>query len=321
MLSIDELIEYMKKTHHIDVNNTQKKDLRNLGYYHGFKGYRFIREDKNRIAFSSFDEVIALNNFDMQLKALLYPKVLFIETALKNYLIEALLDHSQSDVFNEIYNRSLTDYKSYTGKKNYKDHYSRRLKLKRKIYDALIRDYGKKSVVSHFFDTDRQIPIWAIFETLSLGEFGTLFSCSCTEVKVYVSSVLHLPTNRNSNGLIVQHFIFAIKDLRNALAHNNVIFDTRFKTSEISNMLKNYLQEEMGIREIDYKYIDSYIIMITYFLIHMGESKKSCYEFVDAYINLTEMLRKELPVDICNKILSTNHKNNMERTKKFIESE
>lgn len=53
----------------------------------------------------------------------------------------------------------------------------------------------------------------------------------------------------------------------------------------------------------------------------MGESKKSCYEFVDAYINLTEMLRKELPVDICNKILSTNHKNNMERTKKFIESE
>jgi hypothetical protein len=77
----------------------------------------------------------------------------------------------------------------------------------------------------------------------------------------------------------------------------------------------------MGIREIDYKYIDSYIIMITYFLIHMGESKKSCYEFVDAYINLTEMLRKELPVDICNKILSTNHKNNMERTKKFIESE
>ena len=30
------------------------------------------------------------------------------------------------------------------------------------------------------------------------------------------------------------------------------------------------------------------------------------------------MLRKELPVDICNKILSTNHKNNMERTKKLL---
>lgn len=50
----------------------------------------------------------------------------------------------------------------------------------------------------------------------------------------------------------------------------------------------------------------------------MGESKNSCYKFVDSYINLTEMLRKELPVDICNKILSTNHKNNMERTKKLL---
>jgi hypothetical protein len=53
----------------------------------------------------------------------------------------------------------------------------------------------------------------------------------------------------------------------------------------------------------------------------MGEPKNSCYEFDDSYINLTEKLRKELAVDICNKILSTNHKNNMERTKKFIESE
>ena len=50
----------------------------------------------------------------------------------------------------------------------------------------------------------------------------------------------------------------------------------------------------------------------------MGESKNSCYEFDDVYINLTEMLRKVLPVDICNKILSTNHKNNMERTKKLL---
>lgn len=50
----------------------------------------------------------------------------------------------------------------------------------------------------------------------------------------------------------------------------------------------------------------------------MGESKNSCYEFVDSYNNLTEILRKELSVDICNKILSTSHKNNMERTKNLL---
>ena len=65
----------------------QTQQLRNLGYYHGYKGYRFIKNPSHKIAFTNFDQVIAINEFDMQLKSLFYPKVMFIETALKNYVI------------------------------------------------------------------------------------------------------------------------------------------------------------------------------------------------------------------------------------------
>lgn len=87
MLNMQELMAYLTKHHGIAVRPEQVQALRNLGYYHGFKGYRFVRQPSQRIVFSSLDEVIALNAFDMNLKALLYPKVMFIENALKSYVI------------------------------------------------------------------------------------------------------------------------------------------------------------------------------------------------------------------------------------------
>ena len=124
-----------------------------MGYYHGYKGYRFIRTPNHKINFSSFDEIIALNKFDMQLKSLFYPKVMFIENALKSYVIESVLADSKSENLDVIFNKSITDYKVYTpGSKQYKDAYTKRMQLRGKINSALIRDYSNKQrIVNHFF--------------------------------------------------------------------------------------------------------------------------------------------------------------------------
>jgi len=184
MLSIYQLMKYLRNVHHINVKSNQTQALRNIGYYHGFKGYRFIREDTNRVKFTSLDEVIALNKYDMQLKAMLYPKVMFIENALKNYVIEALLVDSKSENFDIIYNKSLTAYRTHQqGSDTYKKEFTKRMNLKGKINSAFVRDYKNRSVVSHFFNNDMSIPVWAIFETLTLGEFGTLYDCASKNVK------------------------------------------------------------------------------------------------------------------------------------------
>lgn len=41
-----------------------RKELRNIGYYHGYKGYRFIASHNNRILYTDFNEILAINNFD-----------------------------------------------------------------------------------------------------------------------------------------------------------------------------------------------------------------------------------------------------------------
>ena len=148
MLSIYQLMRYLRTNHHIAIKSSQTQDLRNIGYYHGYKGYRFIREDRKQISFSSLDEIIALNKYDMYLKAILYPNVMFIENALKSYVIESLLKDSKSENFDIIFNKSLISYKAHShGTRSYKDAYTKRMNLKIKIYSALVRDYHKRSVV------------------------------------------------------------------------------------------------------------------------------------------------------------------------------
>ena len=149
MLTINQLMKYLRSKHNIAVKSNQAQDLRNMGYYHGFKGYRFIRVPSQRISFTSLDEIIALNKFDMQLKALFYPKVMFIENALKSYVIESTLKNAKSENLDVIFNKSITDYRSYTpGSDMYHKQYAKRMMLKGKINSALIRDYGnnKKTV-------------------------------------------------------------------------------------------------------------------------------------------------------------------------------
>lgn len=39
--SIDGLMRHLRDTHNIDIKGSiQKQKLRNIGYYHGYKGYR-----------------------------------------------------------------------------------------------------------------------------------------------------------------------------------------------------------------------------------------------------------------------------------------
>ena len=140
------------------------------------------------------------------------------------------------------------------------------------------------------------------------------------KVKLKVSKILKLPVNLDPDGKITQFFIFAVKDLRNAIAHNNVIFDTRFKTGEINNRLIDLLKKEVGISNINFDYMDAYVIMITYFLKKMGETKTSCKQFLTSYQSLTENFRRESPSNICAQVPGTQHRTNMTALREFITS-
>jgi len=77
--------------------STQKKQLRNTGYYHGYKGYRFFGTSSNRLPFNSYADINATILYDSKLKSLLYGKIMYIETAIKNVALECILDYTKSE--------------------------------------------------------------------------------------------------------------------------------------------------------------------------------------------------------------------------------
>ena len=92
--------------------SVQKRQLRNTGYFHGYKGYRFYRSSANRLPFSSYDEIYATIQYDSMLKNLLYGKMMYIETAVKNVALESILQYVNSESIQDMYDKAVSSYRN-----------------------------------------------------------------------------------------------------------------------------------------------------------------------------------------------------------------
>ena len=300
----------------IDINGSgQKRRLKNIGYYHGYKGYRFAGTASNKLPLTDFSQVVALYDFDTQLKTLFYSRVMAIETALKNYTLEAVLRDARSEAFEDIWRTSLTDYRSCSGR-SYREAWERRQRLRSEI-DGIIFDYRKRPVIGHFRDADKDTPIWAIFEVMTLGNFGAFYDCLDRRVKTAIVRDLGMPTNLESE-LRLKDIIFALKDFRNAIAHNGVIVDVRFKSGSINTGVAQLLKQETSVGKIDFTDITDYVILLVYLMRCMGFTKTECKQLVAGYESILEKYRAELPFIIYSKLIKTSAHGKLTALRQFV---
>lgn len=314
-------MKYLRETHNININGSaDKQHLKSVGYYHGYKGYRYIKKPANQIQFNKFDEIMAIIDFDNKLKALLYPQIMFIETALKSYALEIIIQEGKTDNFNTIYNNLMTDYKSYKNQpERYKKACVKRLNTYNKIQNSIVSSYNSNSnIISHYIQKDESIPIWAIFEIVTLGEFGNLISTFNLKTRQEISKDIGFNIAFDSNGKLLENIIFTLKNLRNCIAHNNVIFDTRFKDREIPKIIQKVLIYETGVQNIIFLSITDYLILITYILKKLNKTKTELSKLINDYIKLTNELKSKIPQNIYDQIILTNDKNKLNDLKIFI---
>ena len=87
--STDGLMRHLRENGIAISGSVEKRQLRNFGYYHGYKGYRFFITSNKKIPFVKYSEIIATIKFDSQLKALFYDKI-FIDRRYKYVLLRRL---------------------------------------------------------------------------------------------------------------------------------------------------------------------------------------------------------------------------------------
>lgn len=271
----------------------------------GYKGYRYIRKPNNKINFNKFNELISIIEFDNKVKSLLYPQVMFIETALKSYALEIIIQEGKTGNFSEIYANVMTDYKSYNGDK-YKNAYKKRLDTFNRIQSTIATKYASdNNIVSHYLKNDETIPIWAIFEIITLGEFGNLISTLNLNTRKYIAKDLGLNIAFDSNGSLVESIIFILKDLRNSIAHNNVIFDTRFRDRNIKKTLIKAIENDTSIQNINFKSITDYVILVVYLLKKLNKNNKEIIKIINEYSKITSNLKENIDKSVYDQIILT----------------
>jgi len=318
--SINSLMSYLRDSKGIQINGSiQKRKLRYMGYYHGYKGYRYFNSPSNKLPYSDFNELQAVYDFDMAIKSILYPQIMFIETTLKNYVLESILNEAKSERFADVYSKLLNDYKSYPiGDDKYKKAIRNRMNVRNKIYSNISRDYGRNNIINHYYDKDCPVPIWAIFESLSLGEFGNFISCLNLPMRKKISKAIGIKSSVDSDGRILEKIVYTIKDLRNAVAHNNTVFDTRFRKSTIHKRILSYVATETHIENIDFNTIIDYVILIVLILKLLKCNKTDILSFIKQFETACDNLKKLIPVNIYFKIVSTDTRNKLSNLRNFV---
>lgn len=318
--TINALMAYMRNEKGIEINGSlDKKKLRYMGYFHGYKGYRYHMHSGKLYNFQSFDEIQAIYDFDMALKALFYPEIMFLETALKNYALEVILDNAQSKRFADIYTRLLTDYRAYpVGSVEYKRAIVKRMNLRNKVYSLISRDYGKRLVVNHYYDNDKPLPVWAIFELMSFGEFGNFLDCLNEAVRKQISKSVGIKGTYDADGKLLPTIVYALKDLRNAVAHNNTVFDTRFQTGKVNMRISRWIGVELGIKNMKFDSIVDYVILIGFLMKSLKCSKKQILQFIQSFERNCEKLRTQVTTTIFSTIIYTDTRNKLNLFKKSL---
>ena len=319
--SIDKLMLYLRDVKGINISgHEQKQKLMNMGYYHGYKGYRYIGNPNKKAPFSDFSQLAAVYEFDTQIKAIFYPHVVFIETALKNYVLESIISCTESDDLTVIYNKVLDRHSEYypgprsnsTGKnrsdaeKRYRSALKRRLELRNRIYKIQSDAFGNDNrIAMHYLYNDNSIPIWALFELMSLGEFGHFVSCINKDCRIKTSKSIGFRQSDDTNGIMLQRVIYAIKDFRNAIAHNDIVFDTRFKTGNIDTQISATLKNDLGIENVTFATVTDYLVLVVYLLNLLHAPANKISGLISDYEKAAEELRSSVPASVFAQIVHT----------------
>lgn len=320
----DSLMRHLRDNGIAISGSSQKRQLRNTGYFHGYKGYRFFKNAQHRIPFVSYAEIYATIQYDSALKALFYGKMMYIETAVKNIALESILDNAKSESIQNMYDKVVSGYNNAPANSTIdqrKRLQQNKLNLQNTIQSSLAYAYKKNNPkITHFYNNVGYsgVPIWALFEIMTMGDLGYLLSCLTYDVRDDISKRLGINVSGDTDRQLIYKYIYALKDLRNAIAHNSVVFDTRFRNFDPSNVMKQYLKNEIGLPYVNFKTIGDYVILMCYYMKLLGVSKTEIKAFITEFERITENYRAMVNDKVASTVIHPDLAARMNLLKNFL---
>lgn len=118
--------------------------------------------------------------------------------------------------------------------------------------------------------------------------------------------------------LRLKEIIYALKDFRNAIAHNGVVLDVRFHSGAVNTGVTQLIKQETGVGKVDFTDITDYVVLLVYLTRRMGFTKTECRQFIAGYDAVIEKYRIELPFNVYSKIIKTTARGKLTALRQFV---
>jgi abortive infection bacteriophage resistance protein len=248
---------------------------------------------------------------------------MYIETAVKNIALICILDETKSESIQDMYDKAVENYNTDPSLPERKRHEKQenKLSLQSTVQSYLFSFYRSNNPnITHFYNNMSYsgVPVWALFEVLNMGDFGKLLSCLTYDVRDAITQELGLNTSADTNRELVYRYIYCLKELRNAIAHNDVIFDSRFKKSNPSPAMKMCIIQEIGLPHINFDTIDDYIILVSYYLKLLEVQNTEIIAFIQSFESIVDEYKKLVCPQVSAAVIHPNLNNRINILKNFI---
>lgn len=223
---------------------------------------------------------------------------------IRDIALNTIMSEIDSNSIYDMYDKVVSSYKNAppgTREDLKKKYQSNKLNLQGSIQNSIAAAYRKDNPkITHFYNNVNynEVPIWAIFEILTMGDFGYLLSCLTIHMREKISREIGINLSCDTNRELLYKYVYALKDLRNAIAHNDVVYDTRFRKIDPSKPMKQCLMMEMGMPYINFKTIGDYIILICYYLQLLKVSKTEIKTFIHEFEKITEEYKTSVNANV-----------------------
>lgn len=162
------------------------------------------------------------------------------------------------------------------------------------------------------------MPVWALFEIMTMGDFGNLLSCLTYDLRDDITKKLGLNVAYDTNRDLIYLYVYALKDLRNAVAHNAVVFDTRFRRSDPTKAMTQSLKSEFNLPYVNFKTIGDYVILICYYLKLLKVSNSEIRLFIDEFARIVNDYRSAVSTPIADIVIHPDLSSRISILKNFI---
>lgn len=205
--TINQQVELLKERGLIvEDEETLKKYLTNISYYHFSIYFKFFQKDDIFIAGTTFENVLNIYVFDQKLRLLLLDVLERIEKSFKCRLTYEIAVLSGDSCW-------ISDAKYF---KNEVTHNDRIVELLENLR------YSKEIYVKHYYETynlPKYPPVWMVIETLTFGQCVMIYSQLKPEYQKVIAGTYGI------NKKFITNWLHALSVIRNFCAHHSRLWN------------------------------------------------------------------------------------------------